>query len=112
MTGEIDERQTKNHFRLHPQDDVRVAIRSGIYISGRKLNGSHAMLKYKGYTGSVKHIGEARIFHGEVLGTRDVITFQGRTTDEIEMAFRDSIDDYMEFCEKSDENLPAGADRA
>lgn len=56
------------------------------------------MLKYKGYTGHVEFDDEAGIFHGEVLDTRDVITFQGQSVDEIEAAFRDSIDDYLEFC--------------
>lgn len=56
------------------------------------------MLSYKGYTGHVEFDDEARLFHGEVLDTRDVITFQGRSVDEIESAFRDSVDDYLAFC--------------
>ena len=56
------------------------------------------MLSYKGYTGHVEYDDEAGIFHGEVLDTRDVITFQGKTVDEIETAFRESIEDYLEFC--------------
>ena len=61
------------------------------------------MLKYKGYSGYVNYDDEAKIFHGEVMDTRDVITFQGRTVDEIEKAFRESIDDYLEFCEQRNE---------
>ena len=56
------------------------------------------MLSYKGYTGHVEFDDEARLFHGEVLDTRDVITFQGRSVDEIELAFRESVDDYLSFC--------------
>jgi len=56
------------------------------------------MIKYKGYSGYVEYDDEAKIFHGEVLDTRDVITFQGRSVDEIEQAFRESIDDYLDFC--------------
>jgi predicted HicB family RNase H-like nuclease len=36
------------------------------------------MLKYKGYTGQVNFDADAEIFHGEVVDTRDVITFQSR----------------------------------
>jgi len=61
------------------------------------------MLEYKNYRGKVEYIEDAKIFHGEVLGTRDVITFQGETPDEIETGFRDSIDDYLEFCEERGE---------
>jgi predicted HicB family RNase H-like nuclease len=56
------------------------------------------MLDYKGYTGRVEFDDEAGLLHGEVLGLRDVITFQGRSLDELEEAFRASIDDYLEFC--------------
>ena len=56
-------------------------------------------LAHKGYTaGPVEYDPDARIFHGEVLALRDVVTFQGRSVDEIERAFRDSVDDYLEFC--------------
>ena len=61
------------------------------------------MLEYKGYTGQVEFDGEAGLFHGEVLDTRDVITFQGTTVEEIEQAFRDSVDDYIEFCSERGE---------
>ena len=61
------------------------------------------MLKYKGYSGYVTYDDEAKLFHGEVLDTKDVITFQGWSVDEIENAFRDSIDDYLAFCEERDE---------
>jgi predicted HicB family RNase H-like nuclease len=57
-------------------------------------------MKYKGYQGTVIYDDEAKIFHGEVVGLKDVITFQGTTVDELDQAFKDSIDDYLEFCEK------------
>jgi predicted HicB family RNase H-like nuclease len=56
------------------------------------------MLNYKGYTGHAIFDDEAGLFHGEVENTRDVITFQGRSVDELETAFRDSIDDYLDWC--------------
>ena len=61
------------------------------------------MLNYKGYTGQVSYDDEVRIFHGEILDTRDVITFQGRSVEEIEKAFRESVDDYLEFCKERGE---------
>lgn len=57
------------------------------------------MLTYKGYTGYVIFDDEAHIFHGEVAVIRAVITFQGTTVVEIEQAFKDSIDDYLDWCE-------------
>ncbi len=58
------------------------------------------MLQYKGYTGRVEFDDEARLFHGEVIDLRDVVTFQGTSVEELEGAFRDSVDDYLEFCEE------------
>jgi predicted HicB family RNase H-like nuclease len=57
-------------------------------------------MKYKGYQGIVTYDDEAKIFHGEVVGLKDVITFQGTAVDELEQAFKDSIDDYLEFYKK------------
>ena len=56
------------------------------------------MIEYKGYLGDVEYDSGAHIFHGEVINTRDVITFQGRSVYEIESAFQDSINDYIEWC--------------
>lgn len=56
------------------------------------------MLEHRGYKGRVELDSDARLLHGEIVGTRDVITFQGTNVDELEQAFRDSLDDYLEFC--------------
>ncbi len=61
------------------------------------------MLNYKGYSGQIIYDDEMKILHGEVIDTRDVITFQGRSVDEVEKAFRDSIDDYLDFCNERGE---------
>ena len=55
-------------------------------------------MTYKGYQAKVEMDEEAGLFHGEVLNTRDVITFQGRSVRELKKAFADSVDDYIEFC--------------
>ncbi len=62
------------------------------------------MMTYKGYRGSVRFDDAAEIFHGEVTGVRDVVTFQGRTVDELKTAFQESIDDYLEFCRSRGED--------
>jgi predicted HicB family RNase H-like nuclease len=59
---------------------------------------------YKGYYGHADYDHHADLFHGEVIGTRDVITFQGRSIDEVRKAFRDSIDDYLQFCRQRGES--------
>lgn len=57
-------------------------------------------MKYKGYQGHVNYDDEAKLFHGEVIGLRDVITFQGTSVEELEQAFKDSVDEYLDFCQE------------
>ena len=61
------------------------------------------MFKYKGYNGKVEFDDEAGLFHGEVMDLRDVITFQGKSVDELQHAFRESVEDYLAFCEERNE---------
>lgn len=61
------------------------------------------MMKYKGYIGQVEYDDEAKIFHGEVVGLSDIITFQGKSVEELEEAFHGSVDDYLAFCKERGE---------
>lgn len=61
------------------------------------------MMEYKGYIGKVEFDDEAGIFHGEVINTRDVITFQGVSVAELKKSFRESVDDYLAFCKERGE---------
>ena len=56
------------------------------------------MMEYKGYVSRVEFDDEAEIFHGEVVNLRDVITFQGRSIDELRRAFADSVENYLAWC--------------
>jgi predicted HicB family RNase H-like nuclease len=55
-------------------------------------------MEYKGYLGAVEYDAQTKIFHGDIINTRDVITFQGTSVKEIEQAFKDSINDYIKWC--------------
>src|SRR5690348_1762044 len=43
---------------------------------------------------------EDGVICGRILGIRDIVTFEGDTVSAAEQAFRDSVDDYLEFCEQ------------
>ncbi len=58
------------------------------------------MMTYKEYIGAIEYDDEKKLFHGEVVNTRDVITFQGSSVSDLEQAFRDSIEDYLSWCEE------------
>lgn len=56
------------------------------------------MMEYKGYIAKVEFDEDAGVFHGEVINTRDVITFQGDSVKTLKRALRDSVEDYLAFC--------------
>lgn len=56
------------------------------------------MKAYKGYVGSIEFDDEDMVFHGRVLGLRDVVTFEAANAEELVSAFHDSVDDYLAFC--------------
>lgn len=62
------------------------------------------MMKHKGYTGTVWFDDEAEIFHGEVMGIKDVVTFQGKSVAELKRAFKESVEDYLNFCTERGES--------
>ena len=56
------------------------------------------MMEYRGYRAAVHFDYEAGVFHGEVVGTRDVIVFEGTSVDQLKQEFHFSIDDYLAVC--------------
>jgi predicted HicB family RNase H-like nuclease len=56
------------------------------------------MMEFKGYRARITFDPEAAIFHGEIVNTRDVITFQETEVSRLRTAMEDSVEDYLEFC--------------
>ncbi len=55
---------------------------------------------YKGYVGTVELDFESKVLHGKVVGVRDVISYEGNSLSELEESFKESLDDYLEFCKE------------
>ncbi len=68
------------------------------------------ILKYKGYWGKINDIDlKSELFHGEVIGlSKDAITFQGKNLAELQEAFKDSVEDYFQWCSKLGEKPEKG----
>lgn len=60
-------------------------------------------MHYKGYKGVGLFDQEANCFHGEVIDINDVITFKATSIEELEQAFKDSIDAYLVWCKERNE---------
>lgn len=59
-------------------------------------------LQYKGYDGSVEYSAEDRVLHGQLLGIRDAVVYEGTDVDSLESNFRAAVDEYLAFCAVED----------
>ena len=55
-------------------------------------------MTYKGYVAKIEFDEDNSIFTGMVINTRTVITFSGTSVRELEKEFRNSVEDYLEWC--------------
>jgi predicted HicB family RNase H-like nuclease len=55
------------------------------------------MMEYKGFKAQIDYDCEAGVFVGEVINTRDGITFVGRSVDELRAAFEKAVEEYIEL---------------
>jgi predicted HicB family RNase H-like nuclease len=56
------------------------------------------IISYRGYHAEIRYDSSADAFHGRVLGMRDVISFYGRTPDDLRGEMKAAIEDYMAWC--------------
>ena len=59
-----------------------------------------SVMKYKNYAARIEYDAEDRVFIGHIAGIKDIIGFHGNTVDELENAFHEVVDDYLEACGK------------
>ena len=58
------------------------------------------LLLHEGLMGSVRFSTEDDCFFGKIEGIDDLVTFEGRTVDEIKRAFQEAVHDYKRLCEE------------
>lgn len=57
-------------------------------------------LSYKGYHGNVEYSAEDDVLHGRVLCIHDIVTYEGRTVEEIKQHFIEAVEGYLRMCEE------------
>ncbi len=57
-------------------------------------------MTYQNYSAKVEYDPVDKIFVGHIIGIRDIVGFHGSTVEELEAAFHDAVDHYLEVCEK------------
>jgi predicted HicB family RNase H-like nuclease len=59
------------------------------------------VLTYKDFFGSVHFSAEDKVFHGKIEGVTDLVTFEGKSVDELVKAFHEAVDDYITLCKEA-----------
>lgn len=62
-------------------------------------------LNYKNYLGSVDFSAEDEVLYGKIEGITDLVTFEGRTVDELKRSFQEAVEDYIEICKQTGKPL-------
>ena len=58
------------------------------------------MIRYKGYSARPEYSAEDQIFYGKLLGIEDLVDFSAENAKELEQAFQNAVDDYLDFCKE------------
>ena len=60
------------------------------------------LLKYKDFYGSVEYSAADECFFGKIIGTADLITFEGESVDGLKAAFAEAVEDYIVLCKEAE----------
>jgi len=58
-------------------------------------------MTYRGYAARIEYDAEDRIFVGRLTGIKDIAVFHGITVDELESAFHETVDHYLEVSKRT-----------
>ena len=59
------------------------------------------MLKYKDFYGSVEYSANDECFFGKIIGTTDLVTFEGESVAILKKAFNEAVEDYLILCKET-----------
>jgi len=58
------------------------------------------LMEYKGYCSKIEYCSEDEIFHGKLMNIDDLVSFEGRTVEELKKDFKEAVDHYIQLCER------------
>ena len=60
------------------------------------------MMEYKGYYSNPRYSAEDNVFWGKIDGISDSISFEGTSVNELQAAFAEAVEDYLDTCKRND----------
>jgi predicted HicB family RNase H-like nuclease len=61
----------------------------------------NSTLIYKGFTAKVEFSSDDNLFVGRLIGVKDIVTFHGETVAELKTSMKETVDFFIEVCEKT-----------
>ncbi len=58
-------------------------------------------IQYKGYQANIVYEADDDLLVGHIMHINDIIGFHGTSLDEMKTAFKEAVDDYLEYCNKA-----------
>lgn len=59
------------------------------------------IMVYKEYIATLHYSAEDEVFYGMVEGINDLVSFEGKSVDELKDSFAEAIEDYIENCKSA-----------
>jgi predicted HicB family RNase H-like nuclease len=59
------------------------------------------MLSYKDFFGSVEYSASDECFYGKIIGTTDLVTYEGESVQGLKSAFQEAVEDYLILCKEA-----------
>ncbi len=56
------------------------------------------VFNFEGYLGSCQFEPDSKIYHGRILGIKDLVTYEALNSDYLYEEFIASVNDYLETC--------------
>lgn len=61
---------------------------------------NNSVMHHKGYSAAIRFSEEDGVFVGRILGINDIVSFHGRSVDDIRKQFALALDSYLSDCEE------------
>lgn len=71
-----------------------------IVHSGKCPKVDNPAFSYKGFKGSKQYNKEDNVWHGKILDTKDLVTYESDWDDYLEKEFQAAVDDYLQMKEE------------
>src|SRR3972149_4025372 len=60
------------------------------------------VITYKGFIGSVHYSAEDEVFYGKIEGVNDLVTFEGKSVEELKTSFEYVVNEHIKDCEEQE----------